>query len=439
MTGFLTRLLRQGACLLNKRLITRDLFDWFSSSFTFHTQLLVLFGLLMTTLTVSTCLVISHEINASSQHQSDSIGQLLSAQTASAATDMLVTGDRLSLSVLLNQLVHNPYVAEAGIYSIDNQLIAHATSQTAHDDTYPVYSSPIHYQDVIAGYARISLNQVFLTQKPKEALSVIAAIGLILLLVGLILLYFYASGMTARLALIERQLNIIFPQATTALPQPVAGIARIAAFVEQRLLDKSLAEPEQDELDQGAAVIAVIKVKNLARLQQLLAPRELQDILRTHSQIIRESASCYEAEVTYTPEGNAYLRFAGVTQDGLSDTAAAMLCCLMIETLAEQAGTMSVARAHIGIGVSVSDNQAEFPEEQHPALGDSAASQALTLANLPDRDGIYVYRLQADWFPADVLDFVTIDDEIIKLEGTDNEYADKLRQHISEVSQTLTL
>ena len=393
----------------------------------------------MTTLTVSTCLVISNEINASGRHQSDSIGQLLSAQTASAATDMLVTGDRLSLSVLLNQLVHNPYVAEAGIYSIDNQLIAHATSKTAHDGTYPVYSSPIHYQDVIAGYVRISLNQMFLSQKPKEALSVIATIGLILLLVGLILLYFYASGITTRLKLIERQLNIIFPQANTALPQPVAGIARISAFVEQRLLDKSLAEPEQGEIDQVAVVIAVIKVKNLARLQQLLAPRELQDILRTHSQIIRESASCYDAQVTYTPEGNAYLRFAGATQDGLSHTAAALCCCLMIETLAEQAGTISVAKAHIGIGVSVSDNQAEFPEEQHPALGDSAASQALTLANLPDRDGIYMYRSQLDWFPAEVLDFVTVDNEIIKIKSTDSEHTDKLRQHIAMVNQTLAL
>ena len=426
---------------MKKRLITRDLFDWFSSGFTFQTQLMVLFTVLMTTVTVSTCLVISNEINASSQHQGDSIGQVLSAQTASAATDMLVTGDRLSISVLLNQLVHNPYVAEAGIYSIDNQLIAQATSKTARADvTFPVYSSPIHYQDVIAGYVRISLNQALLSQKPKEALSVIVALGLIVLLVGLLLWYFYASGVTVRLRLIERQLTGIFPKANTPSPQLVGEIARISAFVEQRLLDKNLAEPEQEVIDQEeTAVIAVIKVKNLARLQQLLAPWELQDILRVHSEIIRESASCYDAEVTYTPEGNAYLRFASTREDGLLYTTASVFCCLMIETLTEQAGAVSVARAHIGIGLSVSDNQTDFPEEQHPALGDSAASQALTLANLPDGDGIYVYRVQADWFPADVLDFAIVDEEITKIAGAREEHTGQLRQHINRVTRYLHL
>lgn len=400
---------------------------------------MVLFGVLMTTMTVCICLVISNEINVSSQHLGDSIGQVLSAQTASAATDMLVTGDRLSLSVLLNQLVHNPYVVEAGIYSIDNQLIAQATSKTARVDvTYPVYSSPIHYQDVIAGYVRISLNQALLSQKPKEALNVIAILGLILLLVGLMLWYFYASGITTRLRLIERQLNGIFPRANTPSPPLVGEIARISAFVEQRLLDKNLAEPEQEEIDQEeTAVIAVIKVKNLARLQQLLAPWELQDILRVHSQIIRESASCYGAEVTYTPEGNAYLRFSSTSEDGLSYTAAAVFCCLMIETLTEQAGAVSVARAHIGIGLSVSDNQPDFPEELHPALGDSTASQALTLANLPDCNGICTYRSQADWFPADVLDFAVVDDEIIKIEGAKNGDAEQLRQRINMVIRRL--
>ena len=100
---------------------------------------------------------------------------------------------------------------------------------------------------------------------------------------------------------------------------------------------------------------------------------------------------------------------------------------------------MSVARAHIGIGLSISDNQTDFPEEQHPALGDSGASQALTLANLPDGHGVYVYHVQADWFPADVLDFATVDDEITKIAGARDEHTGQLRQHINRVTRYLHL
>ncbi len=421
---------------MKKRIFTPDLFTRFTSRFSIRTQLMLLFGLLMVTLTIGMSLVISNEIDSSSQHQADSIGQLLSEQTASAATDMLVTGDRLSLNVLLSQLVQNPYVAEASIYSIDNQRIAKAISKTADEDIrHSVYSSPIHYQDVIAGYARLSLNEDLLSQKPKEALFVIIAISLLLLLAGLIALQLYASSIASQLSLIERQLRSILPPGNPT--PPVTGeIARVSAFVEQQLLEKKMAEPEEKAEDKPeTAMIAAIKVKNLGRLQQLLAPRDLQDILRTHSQIINEAANYYDGEITYTPEGNAYLRFS--SKESQTFTSDALFCCLMIEALTEKAGAINIARAHIGIGLSVSDQQTEFPEEQHPALGDSAASQALTLANLPDMDGIYMYRSEASWLPSDLPDFEAQDSEIIKIKGIKNEQANELRGQIYEMESIL--
>ncbi len=421
---------------MKKRIFTPDLFTRFTSRFSIRTQLMLLFGLLMVTLTIGMSLVISNEIDSSSQHQADSIGQLLSEQTASAATDMLVTGDRLSLNVLLSQLVQNPYVAEASIYSIDNQRIAKAISKTADEDIrHPVYSSPIHYQDVIAGYARLSLNEDLLSQKPKEALFVIIAISLLLLLAGLIVLQLYASSIASQLSLIERQLRSILPPGNPTPPLSAkknGEIARVSAFVEQQLLEKKMAEPEEKAEDKPeTAMIAAIKVKNLGRLQQLLAPRDLQDILRTHSQIINEAANYYDGEITYTPEGNAYLRFS--SKESQTFTSDALFCCLMIEALTEKAGAINIAMAHIGIGLSVSDQQAEFPEEQHPALGDSAASQALTLANLPDMDGIYMHRSEASWLPSDLPDFASCDNGVIKINGINGGLSGQFGYQISKI------
>ncbi len=415
---------------MKKRTTTQDLLDCFVTGFAVRTQLMVLFGLLMISLCAGISLVIINEIDSSGRHQGDSIGQVLSAQTASAATDMLVTGDRLSLSALLGQLVRNPYVAGASIYSIDNQQIARATSSTARDDiTYPDYSSPIHYQDVIAGYVRISLNQNLLSQKPKEALFVIIAITALLLFVGMVLLHIYASNLTTRLRLIERQLNSIFPEGS-AHNNVTGEIVRIANLVEQQLVAKKQAV-EQDAEDQEA-LIAAIKVKNLARLQQLLAPKELQDILRIYSQIIRESASYFGGEVTYTPEGNTYLRFSAL--DGVS----ALFCCLMIEALTARAGAVNIARVHIGIGLSVSEHHCEFPEDQHPALGDSAASEALTLANLSSVDGIYISRRQS-WLPADLVQLSDVDVDVMRIDGVTDEQLSQLQYQIDEVSAALKL
>nr|MDT0250638.1 hypothetical protein [Endozoicomonas sp.] len=431
-----------------KRIFTPDLFTRLTSRFSIRTQLMLLYGMMMAILTIGMSLVISSEIDSSSRHQADSIGQLLSEQTASAATDMLVTGDRLSLNVLLGQLVQNPYLAEASIYSIDNQRIAKAVSKTIDEDSgHPVYSSPIHYQDVIAGYARLSLNEDLLSQKPKDALFVIIAISLVLLLAGLIFLQLFASGMATRLRLIERQLHSILPAGNSTPPfsnGKADEIARISAFVEQQLLEKKMAEPEEKvEGKQETAMIVAIKVKNLSRLQQLLAPRDLQEILRTHSQIINEATSYYDGEVTYTPEGNAYLRFSSklasgeARPKGQTFTSDALFCSLMIEALNEKAGEINIARTHIGIGLSVSDQQAEFPEEQHPALGDSAASQALTLANLPDMDGIYMQRSELNWFPSDLPDFEAFDNDVIKIKGIKNDLANELRGQIFEMESIL--
>lgn len=419
------------------------LFSQLASRFSIRTQFMLIYGLLMTTLTLGSILVINSEMTSSSRHQADSIGQLLSEQTASAATDMLVTGDRLSLNVLLGQLVQNPYVTQASIYSIDNRRIARATTHKLDETlTGPVYSSPIHYQDVIAGYARLSLNETLLTQKPREALLIITAIGILLLLAGLVFLYLYSDTLRQQLATIERQLRSILAlgnhQPLTMAELPTGEVSRLSSIVESQLTAMRMKEPEEEPVQvlETAAILA-IRAKNLGRLQQLLAPKDLQEILRTHSRIIDQATDYYGGSVTYTPEGNAYIRFSSNDSEAFSIDA---LCCgLMIAALSEKADEINIASIHVGAGLSLSDQQSEFPEERHPALGDSAASQALTLANISEPDGLHMFRSQVNWLPADLPDIQISEhhEEIVLIKGLKNEQAEELRSQIFEVSDRL--
>ena len=93
--------------------------------------------------------------------QADALGQSLTTQTATSATELLVSNDILSLNVLLNNLTKNPLVAHAAIYSVDNRILAEAGQRPKNGllgETEGVYQTKITFQDVTAGHLRISLD-----------------------------------------------------------------------------------------------------------------------------------------------------------------------------------------------------------------------------------------------------------------------------------------
>ena len=105
--------------------------------------------------------VIGMQFKQAMQQQANAIGQSLIEQTAASAKEPLVSNDALSLNVLLNELVKNPLVAHAVIYSVDNRILAESGSRPVQGllgDTDGIYSVPITFQEVIAGQLRISLD-----------------------------------------------------------------------------------------------------------------------------------------------------------------------------------------------------------------------------------------------------------------------------------------
>ncbi|MGC3710852.1 histidine kinase, partial [Pseudomonas aeruginosa] len=65
--------------------------------------------------------VMGMQFRQAMQQQADALGLSLITQTAASATELLVSNDILSLTVLLNNLVKNPLVAHAAIYSVDQR------------------------------------------------------------------------------------------------------------------------------------------------------------------------------------------------------------------------------------------------------------------------------------------------------------------------------
>ena len=128
--------------------------------------------------------VVGTQIKQVMQQQAEVVGQSLITQTAASATNLLVANDILSLNVLLSNLVKNPLVAHAAVYSIDNRILAEAGSRPkagALGESDGLFATPITFQEVIAGQLRISLDMQRFQQPLSVSLQNMALLSLILL------------------------------------------------------------------------------------------------------------------------------------------------------------------------------------------------------------------------------------------------------------------
>ncbi len=149
-----------------------------------HTLLLVSLALIIYAWTMG--LQFRHTM----EQQADALGQSLMIQTAASATDLLVANDILSLNVLLSNLVRNPLVAHAAIYSVDNRVLAESgqrPQQNLLGKDEGLYATPLSFQEVIAGHLRISLDLKQFQQPMTISLQNMGLLGLILLALTLIL------------------------------------------------------------------------------------------------------------------------------------------------------------------------------------------------------------------------------------------------------------
>ncbi|CAI8924198.1 AhpA/YtjB family protein [Pseudomonas serbica] len=122
--------------------------------------------------------------------QADALGESLTMQTATSATELLVSNDILSLNVLLNNLTKNKLVAHAAIYSVDNRILAEAGQRPKHGllgEAEGMYQSKITFQDVTAGQLRISLDMDQFQQPMTISLQSMGILSAILLALSLAL------------------------------------------------------------------------------------------------------------------------------------------------------------------------------------------------------------------------------------------------------------
>ena len=385
--------------------------------------------------------------------QADAVGQSLTTQTATSATELLVSNDILSLNVLLGNLVKNPLVAHAAIYSPDNRILAEAGQRPKHSllgEAQGLYQTKITFQDVTAGQLRLSLDMAQFQQPmliSLESMAILAAILLVLALTLSLRLGRYMSTPLMQLRVwlrdpqyhtpgtergdeigdLARQLHARLAPPPPPEPEPVEepldedddvfepvpvpvkpakAAARAAApVVQDELDDAAFADLMDDDAPNPEAVprfadeprtSAVLAVQLGSQEQLRRLPRaRLSDLLERYRDCLEQAASLYEGVVHTLEDGSTLLLFH--RQESGEDYLTNAICCG--ELLRALGHALQVEVADSGITLQLQLGLALGDELQDLELGElllSEEAQAAMALSQHSRNLLLVERKIGD-------------------------------------------
>lgn len=368
------------------------------------------------------------QLQWSIQQQAQALGQSLLQQTRSPVEDALSADDTLSVAVLLRDLVSNPYVSYAALYSVEKRILAEAGQRPKSNSLESgMHSQQLSLQDVIAGSLQIQIDMTKLQQPLTISMQTMGILGAALLLLAIFLALHLARSIAVPLqnlsnwlinpappaphtqrsdeiGLLARQLNEYFiddtavddiptldqPQIVThtAATKSTAKVSTSAASEHQsRPFDPLIDNIEAYALDETATTassslpartaILAVSFGSMEQLRQLPSER-LMALLKKYRHAVKQSAALYNGVLHTLADGRSLIAFDSDNREYPRNA----LCCG--ELLRAFGHALQAEIADSGIALHVQLGLSEGPSVKDMSLGElllsDSAQTALSLS-----------------------------------------------------------
>lgn len=294
------------------------------------------------------------QLQWSVQQQADALGSSLLQQTRTAAEGALSADDTLSVAVLLRELVSNPYVSHAALYSVDNRILAEAGNRPKSSKAESgFYSQQLSSQDVIIGSLHLHIDMHKLQDPLSTSMQTMGVLGFILLILAAFVSIHLGrsialplqslsnwlinpappapySQRSDEIGLLARQLNQYFiddtptqhdseisPHTPIEPISPTLSNPKNSNSKEQSyapILDTiplsalDTVRPYAPQLVKGRTAILAVEFGNMEQLRQLPQDR-LIELLKKYRNAVEKSAALYSGRLHTLADGRSLITF----------------------------------------------------------------------------------------------------------------------------------
>lgn len=356
------------------------------------------------------------QLQWSVQQQADALGQSLLQQTRSVAEGALSADDTLSVAVLLRDLVNNPYVSHAALYSVDNRILAEAGKRPkSSNDKHNLYSQQLSFEDVVAGSLHLHIDIKKLQQPLTTSMQSMAVLGLVLLILALILSVRLARSLTIPLqslsnwlinpappapfikrsdeiGLLARQLNQYFIDDTQTAPTPAAELAHdstqepaAASTADEQaepyphLVDTiplsalDIVRPYAAQPVALRTAVLAVEFGSMEQLRQLPSER-FNQLTKKYRHAVQYSATLYGGQLHALTDGRSLITFHSEHDEYPRNA----LCCG--ELLRAFGHALQIEVADSGIALHIQLGLSEGPSAKDVSLGELLLSESAQTA-----------------------------------------------------------
>jgi len=336
-------------------------------------QKVALLFVLLTSLTLA-ALWVGTYFNLSSllKSQTDSLGNAIATQSARSAAELLLADDLLSLNLIASKLEEDENIDFALFFNSKGEVLA-ASPKTPADkrklatfknrikhDQSNYYVEPIIFQNLIVGYAQVSLNSDTISQTFENTRLGMTIATLSALIFAIILAIFVGRNITKPLKqLIEATDRIANGDFEARIPERkkdeigvlihhfnsmASGLkereqikSTFSQYVSPNIANNILANLEQPRVPSKYvnASVLFVDIAGFTSMCEQMSPQQVEHLLNDYYELILKASRLYNGTVDKYIGDGAMILF-GAPEDDPEHSFHAVCCALLLLRLVEQ-------------------------------------------------------------------------------------------------------